>query len=75
MQNKELQGLSLPAMEEQTEERYIAEASNGDLTSVPESRADAWSEAQARGVLSQGIQMHWPQIRDRILDDLYGPKR
>lgn len=72
---KELEGLSLPKLEdEMPEEReepaYLMEAQNGMEVWVPESRLEAWEAAQAGG--GKRLTPAQQQLKDRLLERLSG---
>ena len=68
------QGLSLPSLGQQ-QTSYLMEARNGMLTSVPADKLDEWQKAQNSGQLSPGLSKYKQQIKDRILQDIYGERR
>ena len=54
------------------EQSYLLETGDGSLVSVPENRLAEWEQAQRTGGLSPSLKK---QLRDRIVDAVYGPKR
>ena len=62
-------GLSLPRPER--EPVYLMEAANGMLVRVPESKLESWQAAQ-RSAGMRPLTEAEKQLRDRILQDLYG---
>ena len=75
--------LKLPTVEErdssqtggQRPERYLMDAANGRPVWVPADRMEQWEAAQKRGELSPGLRKYKQQIKDRILQEIYGSKK
>lgn len=72
----ERSGMTLPTAAEAAQpERYLMEAANGQMVWVPADKLEAWEAAQQRGTLSPGILKYKQQIKDRILQEIYGSKK
>lgn len=75
MQRDKLQGLSLPSLEDGQPERYLMEAANGRQVWVPADKLEDWEAAQRRGELSPGVLKYKQQIKDGLLQEIYGSKK
>ena len=74
----EPKGLQLPSLETEVSSReepvYYMEAANGMTVRVPQSRLEAWRAAQ-NSAAAPGLTAAEQQLRDRIMQDLYGLKK
>lgn len=55
-------------------ERFLAEARNGELMSVPEDKLKAWKAAQGSGELSPGLRKYKKQIVEGMLAKTFRKK-
>lgn len=70
-QDGELQGVSLPEPGREEKQRYLMEADDGMLASVPEDLLGAWSASQRDPA---PLTRAGRRLKDRIVRDLYGSK-
>ena len=70
-------GLPLPErpQEQSSEATYLMDAGNGMTVRVPANKAESFQQAQASGQLSPGLLKYGQQIKERILNDIYGEQK